>query len=257
MQIIFCIPCILFFLFLNKPLTIRNYFLYSKDKELMGGSMQKYKIFSGFLFAIWFTGTIFAQAHIGLLDNQTDFEFQVVGHQVLDECSVFTKNMDTVRAHTKMTDSILLGAVQPNFVMRPVAYIDPHSKKRYVLVNTDFAYDSKSLEAAFGVWEKVSKQKNKYKTAQEWFEQYVGGDILLTLKQTEVYGYIVNMSQVVLGNNIRSVHDWVEWGVGIFARLIIDITVKEDVKKGIVFELHTRRGSQGAYCSSQGQVTSF
>ncbi|NBX78283.1 hypothetical protein EBQ93_02860, partial [bacterium] len=99
-------------------------------------------------------------------------------------------------------------------------------------------------------------QKNKYKTAQEWFDQYVAGDIMLTLKQTEIYGYIVNMSQVVLGNSKRSVHAWVEWGVGIFARLIIDITVKEDPKKGIVFGLQTRRGSQGAYCAS-GEIKSF
>ncbi|NBV40734.1 hypothetical protein EBR77_02730, partial [bacterium] len=82
------------------------------------------------------------------------------------------------------------------------------------------------------------------------------GDIMLTLKQTEIYGYIVNMSQVVLGNSKRSVHAWVEWGVGIFARLIIDITVKEDLKKGIVFGLQTRRGSQGAYCAS-GEIKSF
>jgi len=215
-----------------------------------------YKKILSLMFVVSFAGIIYAQAHIGILDNQTDFEFQVIGHQVLDECSVFHKNMDIIAPHTKMTDSILLGAVQPSFVMRPVVYIDPHTKKRYQLVNQDFAPTPELLQAAFQVWEKVSKQKNKYKTAQEWFDQYVGGDVILTLQQTEVYGYIVNMSQVVLGNSIRSVHAWVEWGIGIFARLIIDITVKEDVKKGIVFGLETRRGSQGAYCAS-GEVKSF
>lgn len=199
---------------------------------------------------------VLGNAYIEKLTNNTDFEFQVIGHSAVDECQVTQKNAYVIPVHQIIEEYILLGAQQPSFVMRPIAYIDSQSGNRYVFFNADFGVDNSAVEQAFNAWKVAKKQDKKYKTAQDWFADWVGGDVLLNINQVKVLGYVADRSRVVLGNDVRSTAEWIDWAQGVFSKLGLAITITEHPRKGIIFTVASQV-SEGAYCSPDGHVERF
>ena len=187
-----------------------------------------------------------AQPVITKMFNNSDFVYQMVEHNGSFGCNkAFAKNTFLLNARSYSDEQILIGLQFPSVKLRPIAYLDSQSSKLYSFVDNKNQFDENKIDVAFQVW-KIAHKTN-YKTAQEWFENWVGGDIVVHHNYQEILGYVMNSSKVVVANKHHANTAWVQWSQGVFARFSLGITIQQNLKKGVIPFVESYVG-EGALC---------
>jgi len=193
-----------------------------------------------------------AHPMIRSIRNKTPFIFRVVGHNDVSDCSDFNAGkIVEIAPHSKFTQPLLLGSEKPGLLLRPVAFYDQKNKETHWFVNENGDIDKDLLTHAFHAWEKSSGRKYK-KGVEVWFAQWLCGDISLIHNHVEVFGYLLNVSIARIDNEKNYHACQVDYSEGLFSRLIIDVTIAQQGKKGIVPHVKSFVG-QGGLCQD-GQI---
>ena len=191
-------------------------------------------------------GLINAQPVITKMFNNSDFVYQVIEHNGAFGCNKALKNQPfLLNAKSFSDEQILIGLQFPSVKLRPIAYLDAHSSKLYSFVDSKNNFDYNKIHLAFNVW-KIA-HKTEYKCSKEWFENWVGGDIVIHHNYVEVLGYVMNLSKVVVANKKHANTSWVQWSQGVFARLSLGVTIQQNLKKGVIPFVESYVG-EGALC---------
>lgn len=188
---------------------------------------------------------VHAQPVITKMFNNSDFVYQMIVNNGSFGCNkALMNNPFLLNARSYSDEQILIGLKSPSIILRPIAYLDSQSSKLYSFVNAQTDFDEKRIELAFDVW-KIA-HKTKYKTAQEWFENWVGGDIKIQQVE-EVWGYVMNLSRVVVANKKHSSKADMQFSQGVWARLSLGIQIHQNLEKGVIPFVETYVG-EGARC---------
>lgn len=178
-------------------------------------------------------GGIYAQPVITKMWNNSDFVYEMVGHNGAFGCNkALNNNPFLLNAKSFSDEQILVGLQYPSIIFRPIAYLDSQSSKLYSFVDSKNEFDEAKIKLAFNVWKLA--HKTEYKDAQNWFENWVGGDIVIHHNYQEILGYVMNLSKVVVANKKHANTSWVQWSQGVFARLSLGITIQQNPKKGVI-----------------------
>ena len=187
-----------------------------------------------------------AQPVITKMFNNSDFVYEMVEHNGAFGCNkVLNNNPFLLNAKSFSDEQILVGLQYPSIKLRPIAYLDSQTSKLYSFVDGNNQFDDIKISLAFNVW-KIA-HKTEYKEAKEWFENWVGGDIVIHHNYLEILGYVMNLSKVVVANKKHANTSWMQWSQGVFARLSLGITIQQNVKKGVIPFIESYVG-EGALC---------
>ncbi|MBV8660612.1 MAG: hypothetical protein JO129_00485 [Candidatus Dependentiae bacterium] len=196
-----------------------------------------------------------AQPIIRSIHNKTPFQFTVVGHNDLSDCSPFHVGKTVIIEPFKnFTQKLLLGSEKPGLLLRPSGFYDKKNKIMYPFLDKNGVLDKKLLAEAFDAWEKSRGKKYK-KGPEAWFAQWLCGDISLIHNHVEIFGYLLNISIARIDNQ-RNYHAcMVDYSEGLFSRQVIDIIIDQKANKGIIPYVKSFVG-QGALCQD-GQIVSI
>ena len=187
-----------------------------------------------------------AQPVVTRIFNDSDFLYQLVEHSGAFGCNkALNNNPFLLNARSYSDEQILVGLQYPSIRLRPIAYLDSQTSKTYSFVDAHNEFDPKQIDLAFNVW-KIA-HKTECKKSQEWFENWVGGDIVIHHNYLEILGYVMNLSKVVVANKKHANTAWVQWSQGVFARLSLGITIQQNMKKGVIPFIESYVG-EGALC---------
>jgi hypothetical protein len=197
---------------------------------------------------------ITAQPVITKIFNNSDFIYQIVEHNGAYGCNkAQPKNAFLLGARSYSDEQILVGLQYPSIKLRPIAYLDAHVSKMYSFVDNKNEFDEKKIAQAFEVWKIYNH--SSVKTAQKWFDEWIGGDIVVHHNYLEVLGYVMDLSKVVVANKQHVSTAWIHWSQGVFARLSLGITISQHSKKGIIPFVESYVG-EGGLCKD-GKVISI
>ena len=187
-----------------------------------------------------------AQPVVTKIFNNSDFVYQMIEHNGAFGCNKsFNNNPFLLNARSYSDEQILVGLQFPSIKLRPIAYLDSQSSKLYSFVDSHNKFDENKINLAFKVWNLA--HKTECKASKEWFENWVGGDIVIHHNYVEILGYVMNLSKVVVANKKHANTAWVQWSQGVFARLSLGITIQQNVKKGVIPFIESYVG-EGALC---------
>lgn len=189
-----------------------------------------------------------AQPVIRSIDNRhTPIQFLLVGHNDVSACSPLKSSQKIyIEPYSLFDQQLLLGSERPGLLLRPSAFYDQKHSKMYPFLNAKNEVDPKKLEKAFQAWKQAFNPKYK-KSAKVWFAQWLCGDISFIHNHMEVFGYLLNVSIARVDNKHNMHACLVDYSEGLFSRQIIDITIKQKTKKGIVPHVKSFVG-QGGLC---------
>jgi len=191
-------------------------------------------------------GIINAQPVITKMWNNSDFLYEMVEHNGAFGCNKVKKNSPLLlNAKSFSDEQVLVGLQYPTITLRPIAYLDAQTSKLYSFVDGNNNFDEAKIQLAFNVWN--ISHKTNYKHAKDWFENWVGGDIVIHHNYIEILGYVMNLSKVVVANKKHANTSWVQWSQGVFARLSLGITIQQNSKKGVMPFIESYVG-EGAFC---------
>ena len=199
-------------------------------------------------------GSVFlAQPMIRLIENKTPFAFTMIAHNDgLSDCSpVYGGKIIRVEPFSKFTQPLLLGSDKPGLVLRPSGFFDKKNDKMYSFLDKNNDVDKKMLEQAFVAWQDARGKIYK-KGLDVWFAQWICGDISFVHNHVEYIGYMLNISIAKIDNSSRYHACTVDYSKGLFSRLVVEITIEEHPRKGIVPHVKSFVG-QGGLCQD-GQV---
>jgi hypothetical protein len=187
--------------------------------------------------------------------NETPFEFTIVSHNDLSDCSPITLGqVITIKPFETFQKRLLLGAEKPGLLLRPSAYYDRVSKVMYSFLDKHGQIDKNKLTIAFSAWEKARGRKYS-KGAEVWLAQWLCGDISLIHNHIEVLGYLLNISIARIDNKKNYHACMVDYSEGLFSRQVIDIIIKQKSNKGIIPYVKSFVG-QGGLCQD-GEIISI
>ncbi len=196
-----------------------------------------------------------AQPIIRSIVNKTPFQFTIVGHNDISDCSPLHDNkIITIEPYETFKQRLLLGAEKPGVLLRPSAFYDRAHKKSYSLLDEDGQVDREKLIEAFHAWEKSRGKKYK-KGVDVWFAQWLCGDISLIHNHVEVFGYLLNISIARIDNQKNYHACMVDYSEGLFSRQVIDIVIDQKSSKGIIPRVKSFVG-QGGLCQD-GEIISI
>ena len=191
-----------------------------------------------------------AQPLIRSILNDSPILFSIKEHNDMSECSLFNSGQEIkVLPYSRYSTEMLLASSKPGLVLTPVAYWSKKTGEKYYFINDQGVIDDSLLEIAFAAWKKDCFVKYK-KSAQQWFHDWIGGNIVLIHNDLEVFGYVLNISFAKIKNNKKSDSEILSYSKGVFSRLIIDLFINHDVKKGIALGITSSVG-QGAICKDK------
>lgn len=186
---------------------------------------------------------LLASPLIQKISNDTDFGFLIMQHSDTSSCSLQDKGM-IVHAHSDFNHEFLLEVGQPSVVLRPVYYLNPTTKKKMWLVNEHAVYVPEKVQLVHEAWRNNNKNKGP-KTHDIWLHEWVGLDISVIPHQVEIFGYLLNLSRVILQNSKTQRVEWLSFAKGIFAKLVIELRIQQHKRKGISASLKILHGTGG------------
>lgn len=202
-----------------------------------------------------FVTVVQAQPLIRSINNKTQFQFIIVTHNDVSDCSPLRAGKEIViEPHTQFKEQLLLGSEKPGLLLRPSAFYDEKNKILYSFLDENQQIDKDKLELAFNAWKNSYNKKYK-KDADTWFAQWLCGDISLIHNHVEIFGYLLNISIARVDNKHNGHACMVDYSEGLFSRQIIDITIDVKSKKGIIPHVKSFVG-QGGLCQN-GKIISI
>jgi len=198
---------------------------------------------------------VHAQPMIRLIQNNTPFQFTVIKHNDISDCSPLNSSKSVIiEPYETFQTPLLLGSDKPGLLLRPSAFYDRVTQKNYPFLDKHGHVDMKKLEKAFEAW-KASQKKTYKKSAEVWLAQWVCGDISLIHNHVEVFGYLLNISIARIDNEHHHHACMVDYSEGLFSRQVIEIKIDQKSKKGIIPHVKSFVG-QGGLCQD-GKVISI
>jgi len=181
------------------------------------------------------------------IKNNTPFLFTVVGHNDLSDCSLFNKGeVIDIKPYSLYEDPFLLGSEKPGLLLRPAAFYDKKNDQYYNFIDEDYKVDRDRLKLAYEAWKKSYNKRYK-KGPDIWFAEWLCGDVSLIHNHVEIFGYILNSALVRAENDINFHTCMVDFSEGLFSRLLLNITINQTSKKGIMPHVKSFVG-QGGFC---------
>lgn len=198
---------------------------------------------------------IHAQPMIRAINNKTPFQFTIIGHSDLSDCSPVNKgDVITIEPYKAFDQQLLLGSEKPGLLLRPSGFYDKRNKMMYSFLDKQGQVDKNKLKEAFYAWEKSRGKKYK-KSVDVWFAEWLCGDISLIHNHAEVFGYLLNVSIARIDNQNNFHACMVDYSEGLFSRQVIDIRIDQKSKKGIIPYVKSFVG-QGGLCQD-GKIVSI
>ena len=207
------------------------------------------------LFLLIFSMGLHAQPLIRSIANQTPFQFIIVAHNDVSDCSpVQSGKVILIKPFENFKQQLLLASEKPGLLLRPSAFYDQHNKVIYNFLDEQHHVDDEKLETAFNAWKNIYNKRYK-KDAHTWFTQWLCGDISLIHNHMEIFGYLLNLSIARVDNKHNAHACMVDYSEGLFSRQVIDITITQKSKKGIIPHIKSFVG-QGGLCQN-GKIVSI
>lgn len=196
-----------------------------------------------------------AQPMIRSIHNKTPFQFTIINHNDLSDCSPLNGGKTVkIEPYEKFEQKLLLGSEKPGLLLRPSAFYDKTHKKTYSFLDKHGQFDKDKITKAFNAWEKSRGKKYK-KGVDVWLAQWLCGDISLIHNHIEVFGYLLNISIARIDNDKNAHACMVDYSEGLFSRQVIDIIIDQKSSKGIVPYVKSFVG-QGGLCQD-GDIISI
>ena len=194
--------------------------------------------------------------------NNSDIGFVIFEHSDTSSCSLANKHM-IVPARAVFEHEFLLELGKPSVVLRPIYYLEPRSKEKIVFVNHNYELVPEKLQAAYELWK--ASQKNKKQSSQNtghslhnkknskahhvWLADWVGLDVSVVPHEVEIFGYLINLSRVMIKNNKHQQVHWLSFSKGIFSQLIVELELNQSrFGKGIKPKMKLFHG-EGGVCT--------
>ena len=181
------------------------------------------------------------------ITNETQVGFEIISYSDKSTCSSHL-NCRVIDSQSRFYNEFLLERGKPSLVLRPIYYMDRATGIKVSLVNEEKQFDNNSIEHAYELW-KTARNKKKFKNAQDWFKHWVGQDILVVPHTSEIFGYLINLSRVHISNSAKEHGTWLSFAKGVFAKLVLEIDIKQNSHKGIIPIIKVIPG-EGGVCSN-------
>ena len=196
-----------------------------------------------------------AQPMIRSIMNKTPFQFTIVSHNDLSDCSPLRVGKTiTIEPYETFNITLLLGSEKPGLKLRPSAFYDKAHNATYSFLDKNGQINRNKLIEAFHAWEKSRGKKYK-KGVDVWLAQWLCGDISLIHNHVEVFGYLLNISIAKIDNEKNYHACMVDYSEGLFSRQVIDIIITQKSNKGIIPHVKSFVG-QGGLCQD-GHIVSI
>ena len=186
--------------------------------------------------------------------NDSDFGFLIFKHSDISDCSLSDREV-IIDPHSKFTHEFLLEVGKPSVVLRPVYYQHPFTKKKIWFVDDSYNFNPEKIQEVYDLWFKTKRAK-KFKSSDDWFNNWLGRDISVVPHDVEILGYLINLSRVVAENHkgiSKNKKDkqvaWLSFAKGIFSKLIIELDINQTMGKGVYPTIQTLHG-EGGVCSN-------
>ena len=208
--------------------------------------MKLHVINAGLILLMGFVG-LGAQPIIRSVNNNTPFLYRVVAHNDMSDCSDFNNGkIVEIEPFSTYDLPFLLGFEKPGLLLRPIAYYDKQADLYYFFVDAKGDYVPEKMKIVFDAWQRTSGMIYK-KGLDRWIAEWLCGDISLIHNHVEVFGYLLNIALTRVEND-RNYHVcMIDFSEGLFSRLLIDISIEQKKKKGIVPHVKSFVG-QGGFC---------
>jgi hypothetical protein len=187
------------------------------------------------------------------INNESDFGYAIVYHSDVSSCSLNDKHT-LIFPHSVFNQEFLLERGKPSVILRPVFYTHPQTQQTITFVDQDYQLMPELLEQAFNVWKSGKGTSwKKIKTAQQWYETWVGGDISVMPHEVEIAGYLINLSRAKAKNNNKEHVTWLSFAKGIFSKLLLKLDIYQKKNRAVMVQLKALHG-EGGLCSADGRV---
>ena len=94
---------------------------------------------------------------------------------------------------------------------------------------------------------------NSRRKIKKWFENFVGGDLMVYPHKVEVCGYLLYLSRVQIKNQAKTESCWLNFGKGIFAKLHLELEIMQLKHKPIFAKIKVLHGEGGVCISGNVQ----
>jgi hypothetical protein len=168
---------------------------------------------------------------ISKIINNSDFGYVILEHSDGSSCSLAGKNL-LIDAHSSFNHEFLLEPGKPSVLLRPVYYFDKKTKQKIKFVDQNYDVIPDQLELAYNLW-KANRGTKKFASPKHWHDLLVGLDISVVPHEVEIFGYLLNLSRVLVKNNIRQNVTWISFAKGIFSKLALELDITQHRRKGI------------------------
>lgn len=198
-----------------------------------------------YLFLVGLTVTALSQGVplVQSICNKSQIGFAIVSHSDTSACS-FHNCGKIVDVAKDFNQEFLLERGKPSLVLRPIYFIDPVNQQKMELVDQDNQFDAQKVDQAYQVW-KQSGGKRRFKNSQDWLFRWVGHDIEIKPHTMEVFGYLINLSRVKIHNAMSDHATWLSFSKGVFSRLILEVSILQHKRKGVLPRLKVVPGEGG------------
>ncbi|OGB86117.1 hypothetical protein A3J41_02990 [candidate division TM6 bacterium RIFCSPHIGHO2_12_FULL_38_8] len=180
---------------------------------------------------------------ISKIVNNSDFGYVILEHSDGSSCSLAGKNV-IIDARSQFDHEFLLERGVPSVLLRPIYFLDPKTKQKILFVDDSYNFIPERLDQAHELW-KENKGHKKFNESQLWMNLLVGLDISVVPHEVEIFGYLLNLSRVMVKNNIKQQVTWISFAKGIFSKLALELEVTQHRRKGIRANIKVLHGEGG------------
>jgi hypothetical protein len=180
---------------------------------------------------------------ISKIVNKSDFGYVILKHSDSSSCSLSGKNI-VIDAHDQFNHEFLLERGVPSVLLRPIYYLDKRTGQKINFVDQKYNYVPELLDKAYDLW-KENKGTKKFTTSQHWLNLLIGIDITVVPHEVEIFGYLLNLSRVMVKNNIKQHVTWINFAKGIFSKLALELEITQHRRKGIRVTAKVLHGEGG------------
>jgi hypothetical protein len=180
---------------------------------------------------------------ISKIINNSDFGYVILDHSDTSSCSLVGKEM-LIHAHSQFNHEFLLERGVPSVVLRPIDYLDKKTQQKIKFVDQEYHIIPEQLERAYNLW-KENKGVKRFATSEHWHNLLIGFDISVIPHEVEIFGYLLNLSRVMVKNNNKQDVKWISFAKGIFSKLALELEINQHRRKGIRPFLKVLHGEGG------------
>ena len=191
-----------------------------------------------------FTLSVQAAPLISKIVNNSDFGYAIVEHSDSSSCSFAGKNV-VIDAKSEFQHEFLLEPGKPSVRLRPIYYLDPNTQNKTTFVDQNYELVPDWLDVAHDLW-KSGKGNKKFKKSQDWLDFLIGKDITVVPHEVEIFGYLLNLSRIIVKNNIHKPQiKWLSFAKGIFSKLTLELKITQHRRQGIRAKMEVLHGEGG------------